>query len=148
MSGQVPLAGLQWLRKMPMIFNLINSQATITILVFLILLSSNVYFALRKNRNDNLTYLKDQHEVDVERMNKMEDNLHEAEKKIAGFEATLIEKDKQLQMFKEIFQGRNPEMDAFIKNSTKAIEGFQQYIKEDSERMKQLLEGLKKLLKE
>jgi len=65
----------------------------------------------------------------------------------AGLKATLTEKDHQIQMLSGVFQGgQNSALMKFMDNMTKSIEGFQNYIKNNDERMKQLMESVKIIL--
>lgn len=51
---------------------------------------------------------KDDREAAEKRQKENQEKIQELGKEVAGIKATLIEKDKQLTEYKEIFQGRDP----------------------------------------
>jgi len=100
-----------------------STDTLIAVCTFLILLSSNVYFAVTNRKSQKLgdqtnAMILLQGEVAAQRSrgDKLESDFHEQGRELAGLKATIAEKDSQLQMFKEIFQNKNPEMMELLKD--------------------------------
>jgi len=109
---------------------------TINILQADITLKAKTISDLKAEQIKVLSDLKEANNKEVSRLR--EEN--------AGLNATLVEKDHQIQSYIGVFQGRNPDMVEFMKNMTEAVKGFQEYIKGNNERMEKVLETLTVLL--
>jgi hypothetical protein len=126
----------------------IQNWSDVGIIIFLA--AGNLYFGLKRQRNATIaaesaamSLLRGTVQTYKEEVDKLREEMHAQDNRMAALQATISEKEKQLGMFERIFQNRNPEMELFMKNTSDAIAQFQEYIKAQVDRTKFILDTQK-----